>query len=139
MKNENSIKQGLMELINSKYPKTQIDIHFEQQVVLHVFNQSDAKNWSINVPLDKEGGILINLFFNQNKKNNSQNFMRFEKCEFYQDFTLIEMNKGKVLAYYAPVSKLVSISDAAMKICRIIIEVYDLNKFDPLDIYVRIY
>jgi hypothetical protein len=128
-----------MELINSKYPKTQIDIHFEQQVVLHVFNQSDAKNWSINVPLDKEGGILINLFFNQNKKNNSQNFMRFEKCEFYQDFTLIEMNKGKVLAYYAPVSKLVSISDAAMKICRIIIEVYDLNKFDPLDIYVRIY
>ncbi|MCB9352835.1 MAG: hypothetical protein H6573_35930 [Lewinellaceae bacterium] len=53
---KNTIENSLKSLITSQFPKTQMDVFHKGLVVLQVFNQSDVKNWSFDIPLNEEGG-----------------------------------------------------------------------------------
>jgi hypothetical protein len=134
MINDNSIEQSLEDLMNSHYPKTQMDVFYKGQIVLQVFNQSDVKKWSIELPLNEEGGMVINLFFHKNKEDNHE---RFKRADFYSDFSLKKLNKGKVNSYYVPISKNVPYKEISNRLQKIILEVYDIEKEEPLEILVR--
>lgn len=137
MINKGSIEKSLSDLINSPYAGTQMDVFYKGQVILQAFNQSDAKNWDSDLLLNKEGGIILNLFFNKNKRNNKENYLRFKKSPFYKDFMFEEMNKGRVHSYSCPISKNVSTRDLANRIIEIIVEVYEIEEKEPLEILVR--
>jgi len=137
MLNGNSLERSLRDLINSRYPKTQMDVFYEGQVILQVFNQSDVRNWSFELPLNKEGGVIVNLFFNNGKRNNVNNYSRFKTTSFYKDFIHIAMNKGKVNSYYLPISRNLQTEEIANRLVEIILEVYEIQKDEPLEILVR--
>lgn len=139
MINQSSLEVCLKDLVNSKFPKTQMDVFYKGQVVLHVFNQSDVRTWSFKLPLHEEGGIVINLFFNDRKQNNEENHQRFKSSSFSNDFILRKMHRGKISSYYLPVSKSVSLKNAANDIIEMLSTVYEIEADEPLEIFVRVY
>ncbi|MCB9350174.1 MAG: hypothetical protein H6573_22085 [Lewinellaceae bacterium] len=134
---KNTIENSLKSLITSQFPKTQMDVFHKGLVVLQVFNQSDVKNWSFDIPLNEEGGIVLNLFFNKNKKNNKENYSRFEESPFFKDFIFVELNRGKIKSFYSPIPRATPIGEIARMINTIISQVYQIGPGEPLDILVR--
>lgn len=139
MTNQSSLEKCLKDLVNSNFPKTQMDVFYKGQVVLHVFNQSDVSTWNFKLPLHEEGGIVINLFFNDRKLDNEENHQRFKGASFFGDFILRKMHRGKISSYYLPVSKSVSQKNAANSIIEILSTVYQIEADEPLEIFVRVY
>jgi hypothetical protein len=139
MTEKSGIEQSLRELLASSYPRTQMDVHYRGQVVLQVFNQSDAKNWGHDLFLNNEGGIVVNLFFNQKKNNNEGNLARFKSSVFYGNFQLIEMNKGRVQSYYWAISSSIPVNKISEMIERIIIEVYSIEENTYYEIFLRVF
>lgn len=134
---KNSIENFLKSLITSKYPKTQMDVCHKGQVILQVFNQTDAKEWRFDLPLNEEGGVILNLFFNKSKNNNEENYSRFKETSFFNDFLLVEMNKGKIKSFYLPISSSIPIREIAQMINKVIFQVYQIDADEPFDILVR--
>ncbi|MEZ5045306.1 MAG: hypothetical protein R2828_35755 [Saprospiraceae bacterium] len=132
-----SLEEFIGSLKNSKSPRTQMDVFYEEQIVMQVYNQYDVKNWDMELPetLYKEGGILVELSFNKNKRNNKANLERFKEAHFFSEFVLFE--EGITESYFLPISSLVSDKAIERKISEIIYSVYNLEKSDQLDVLVR--
>ena len=134
-----SLFSALTDLVNSPYPRSQLEIFHQGQVLLQVFNQNDVKKWDLALPTNQEGGVMVNVFFNKNKRNNGQNYSRFSKSPLFGLFTLHEYQKGRVKSFFMPVSKQKSIRETAFLIQKILLEIYELPNDTPLDIFVRAY
>jgi hypothetical protein len=139
MTEKSGIEQSLRELLARSSPRTQMDVHYHGQVVLQVFNQSDAKNWGHDLSLNNEGGIVVNLFFNQKKNNNDDNLLRFKSSVFFRNFQLIEMNKGRVQSYYWSIPGSIPVNKISEMIERIIIEVYGIEEDTYYEIFLRVF
>lgn len=134
MINESNLERALKDLMNSRYAKTQMDIFYKGKIAVQVFNQSDVKKWDFGLFLNEEGGVVLNLFFHKKKVDSH---LKFKKSTFYNDFSLRKMNGGKVDSYYSSISKNVPSKVVANRIIKIIIEVYEIEEDEPLEILVR--
>ena len=133
----NLIKDSLSQLINSELPKTQMEIYYNEQIVLQVFNIADVKKWNLKIPLRLEDGILLDIFFHKKKKHNRKYFSRFKKSSFFQEFVLVETESGKIRSYYSIIPENITEELASEKIFKIINEICHLKDGKPVDILVR--
>ena len=137
MSNIPGLENSLLKLISSRYPKTQLDILWNGQVVLQVFNQSDVKKWNYQMPLNEEGGIVLNLFFHKTKRNNQDNHIRFKGLDIFDQFILRKMDKGRLMAFYLPISIMANTVKMSETISNLLFDVYGIDFKSPLEFYVR--
>lgn len=137
MGNIPALENSLLKLISSRYPKTQLDILWNGQVVIQVFNQSDVKKWSYPLPLNQEGGIVVNLFFHKTKRNNQDNYIRFKGLDIFDQFTLRKMDKGRLMAFYLPISNKINTEEMSDTVSNLLFDVYGIDFKSPLEFYVR--
>ena len=132
-----TLKQFINSLRKSRYPKTQMDIVYEKQIVLQMFNQKDLDNWELKVPItsDEDGGVLIALSFNEEKIGNEQNFDRFFRTSFFKDF--VSLTHDNTESYFLAYSNSMADSDIAEKVKNILRQVYLIEDKTPLEVFVR--
>lgn len=125
----------LSDLINSPYPKTQMDVLCKGMIVLQVFNQADAMNWGFELPMHPKGGLLINLFFHKGK---SKMHERFKDLPYSREFTLVKLDKDRVDSYYLAISSEVKLMEVALRLDQIVKDMCE-NEIDinSIEVYVR--
>jgi hypothetical protein len=125
----------LLDLMNSPYPKTQMDVFCNGEIIIQAFNQADAKSWGFELPLSPDGGILLNLFFHKGKAEKHE---RFKKLPYLKEFNLVKLDKERVYSYYLVVSSKVAVATIAMKIDQIVNDMCEIEQsVNSIEVYVR--
>lgn len=134
---EKSIKELLYSLINSEYPRTQMDIFYQGQVIMQIYNQSDVKKWDVDLPitLSENGGVVMDLTFTKGKINNSENFKRFLESPFFDEF--ISSREKSIQSYFSSISNPFSLDTLAKKVTDIIFTVYEIKSPEKIEVFVR--
>ncbi|WP_282777918.1 hypothetical protein [Phaeodactylibacter xiamenensis] len=133
----NVLAQFIYDLRHSKYPKTQMDIYYDKQLVLQLFNQKDINSWELKIPIipDKNGGVLIALSFNKEIIDDEQNFDRFFKSPFFKSSVLLSHSGAE--SYFIAYPSSMSDNAIAEKVKNILNQVYLIDDSAELAVYVR--
>ena len=137
MNEVNQIINSLESLINTDLSDTQMDLLFNRQVILQIYNQSDFEKWSIpiEIPFENKGGIILDLTFAKGKNNNEANFNRFKTNNLFPKFHFLQQGNAK--SYFYQISGPVDMIKTASIIANLLIEIYDLKNGDYYDILVQ--
>lgn len=135
--NIEATKRSLNNLIESDYETTQMDIFYRKQVALQIFKLSNIVNWEIHPPIENIGqeGILLQLAFNSNKRNNKSNYNRFIQHPMSKLFKYVDEEWAK--CFYYSIELPIDISSTSETVVDLLKHTYKPNWFRPFKILVR--
>ena len=124
-------------LVNSKYPRTQLDVFYKKQIVLQVFNIEDVKRWDSGIKnlLNHEDGILIEVSFNKNKNNNKENFNRFKSRSDFSFFSKFKEDSN--VSFFRSFSSPIEVRKVSNYLSDLVLEVYEIESSESVEFLVH--
>lgn len=133
------IKKHLNKFLKSNYNNTQMDVYLNENVIMQIYNSTNVKKWGIvDMEIPNEEGIIIDLTFNNNKKNNKENVNRFLSSLAYNRFQKVNLDGGEVYFMYLSVINN-NLNDLSGELRSILKEVYNLDETTIIEISVDAY
>lgn len=131
------IEKYVESLVYSKHPRTQLDVFYKKQIILQAFNIEDVKKWEGEIKnlLNHEDGILIELAFNKNKKNNESNLKRFKSHSEFSCFS--EFKEGRNISFFRSFPAPIEFKKISKYISDLILEVYEIPSSESVDFLVH--